>query len=217
MPLAKPERDVLERLKTQWESTGTADEGLLRYYQGRQRLEQIGLTIPPSLRRFAVIANWPRVVVDTIVGRQRVRSLILPGEELANPQLQAIYDGSNLAAHLKMFNRDRCIYGRALLSVGSNESDPSLPLVRVESPREMTADRERRPSRTGATATAPEYRVVLGHGEGPASAYCGDYGGLTREGTPGTRSNGGCGTCALHGATCCNGEGLVQCAWCGRR
>ena len=67
MPLAKPERDVLERLKAQWESAGTADEGMLRYYQGRQRLEQIGLTIPPSLRRFVVVANWPRVVVDTIV------------------------------------------------------------------------------------------------------------------------------------------------------
>jgi hypothetical protein len=38
-----------------------------------------------------------------------------------------------------MFNRDRMIYGRAFMSVGANEDNPELPLVRVESPREMVA------------------------------------------------------------------------------
>jgi hypothetical protein len=64
---------------------------------------------------------------------------VLPGEETADPRLRAIWDASNLDAHVKMFNRDRMIYGRAFMSVGTNEDDPSLPLVRVESPREMTA------------------------------------------------------------------------------
>jgi hypothetical protein len=38
-----------------------------------------------------------------------------------------------------MFNRDRMIFGRSFLSVGTNEDSSELPLVRVESPREMTA------------------------------------------------------------------------------
>src|SRR5690625_1278541 len=97
----------------------------------------LGLAIPPSLRHFQVVANWPRVLVDTIERRQKVRSLVLPGEETADPRLQSIWDASNLSAHLRMFNRDRLIYGRAFLSVGTNESAPGLPLVRVESPREM--------------------------------------------------------------------------------
>ena len=140
MALSKRERETLDRLRQQWEATGTEDELHLRYYQGRQRLEQIGLTIPPSLRRFTVVANWPRVVADTIVGRQRVRSLILPGEETADPRLRTIWDANNLGAHVKMFNRDRCVYGRAFLSVGTNERNPEMPLVRVESPREVVAE-----------------------------------------------------------------------------
>jgi hypothetical protein len=111
---------------------------MLRYYQGQQRVEQLGMAIPPNMRRFLVIAELAarrRRHVD----RQNVRSLILPGEETADPQLRAIWDASNLDAHVKMFNRDRMIYGRAFMSVGANEDDPSLPLVRVESPREMTA------------------------------------------------------------------------------
>ena len=155
MALSRAESDALDSLKSKWEATGTDDERLLRYYKGQQRFEQIGLTIPPSLRRFVVIANWPRVVVDTIVGRQRVRSLILPGEETADPRLRAIWDASNMQAHLKMFNRDRCVYGRAFLSVGSNESDPALPLIRVESPREMVADVDAR--REVITAAARFY------------------------------------------------------------
>lgn len=139
MALSPTEIDLIERLKRNLDATATDDERLLRYFQGRQRLEQLGMAIPPSMRRFLVISNWGRVVVGTKADRQQVRSLLLPGEETADPTLRSIWDGSNLDAHVQMFNRDRMIYGRAFLSVGSNETDPATPLVRVESPREMTA------------------------------------------------------------------------------
>ena len=139
MALSPTEIDLIEKLKRNLDATATDDERLLRYFQGRQRVEQLGMAIPPDMRRFLVIANWGRVVVGTKADRQQVRSLFLPGEETADPTLRNIWDGSNLDAHVQMFNRDRMIYGRAFLSVGSNEADSSLPLVRVESPREMTA------------------------------------------------------------------------------
>jgi len=116
------------------------DELLWRYYTGQQRVEQLGMAIPPSMRRFLVVANWCRTLVDTKNQRQQVRSLILPGEETADPRLRAIWDASNLSAHVAMFNADRMVYGRAFMSVGTNAEDPSLPWVRVESPREMSAD-----------------------------------------------------------------------------
>lgn len=115
------------------------DELLLRYYRGKQRVEQLGMAIPPSMRKFLVIANWCRTLVDTTNSRQQVRSLILPGQETDDARLRAIWDASNLSAHVSMFNADRMIYGRAFMSVGANEDDRNLPWVRVESPREMTA------------------------------------------------------------------------------
>lgn len=139
MALTPSEVALIERMHRDLDANASNDAKMLRYYQGQQRVEQLGMAIPPSMRRFLVIANWPRVVVDTGVDRQNVRALILPGEETADPQLRAIWDASNLDAHVKMFNRDRRIYGRAYMSVGTNESNASLPLIRVESPREMTA------------------------------------------------------------------------------
>jgi hypothetical protein len=141
--LTPSEVDTLDRLKLRLESRNLDDELLLRYYKGRQRVEQLGMAIPPAMRRFLVITNWCRTVVDTINDRQQVRSLILPGEETADPQLRAIWDANNLSAHLSMFNRDRMIYGRAFMSVGTNKDNSDLPYVRVESPREMSAEIDR--------------------------------------------------------------------------
>lgn len=140
MALSPTEIQTIDRLHQQWSSTWTRDELMLRYYQGRQRVEHLGLAIPAEMRRFLVIANWCRTVVDTTDNRQQVRALILPGEEQADPRLREIWDANNLSAHVSMFNVDRQVYGRAFMSVGSNEDDPSLPLVRVESPREMVAE-----------------------------------------------------------------------------
>ena len=139
MALTPSEVDLIARLYRDYESNRTTDELNLRYYRGLQRVEQLGMAIPPAMRKFLVIANWCRTQVDTINDRQQVRSLILPGEEKADPQLRAMWDANNMTAHVGMFNRDRMIFGRAFMSVGTNEDNPELPLVRVESPREMTA------------------------------------------------------------------------------
>lgn len=139
MALTPEEVALIDRHRVRLDANAWQDELLLRYYQGRQRVEQLGMAIPPSMRRFLVVANWCRTQVDTINSRQQVRSLTLPGEETADPRLRAIWDASNMSAHVSMFNTDRMVYGRAFMSVGANEFDKSLPWVRVESPREMTA------------------------------------------------------------------------------
>ena len=155
MALTPSEVETIDRLKRSLDARTLDDELLLRYYLGRQRVEQLGMAIPPAMRRFLVITNWCRTVVDTINSRQQVRSLILPGEETTDPRLRDIWDSNDLSAHLQMFNRDRMIYGRAFMSVGANEENGDLPFVRVESPREMVAEVDRR--REVITAAARFY------------------------------------------------------------
>ena len=156
MALSADEINLLGRLRARVGQQRKNDELLLRYYQGRQRVEQLGMAIPPEMRRFLVITNWCRTVVDTINDRQQVRSLILPGKETADPALRAIWDANNLSAHTAMFNADRMIFGRAFMSVGTNEDDDDLPLIRVESPRQMAAIIDTR--KETITAAARFYR-----------------------------------------------------------
>lgn len=164
MVLTPDEITLITQLRNRQSATVNSDELMLRYYRGRQRVEHLGMAIPPAMRRFLVIANWCRTYVDTINDRQQVRSLILPGNETADPRLRAIWDASNLSAHVAMFNVDRMVYGRAFMSVGANEQDPELPLVRVESPREMVADVDVRRERINAAA---RFYGVHANGQGP--------------------------------------------------
>ncbi|MDN7120294.1 phage portal protein [Nocardioides sp. ChNu-153] len=138
MALDQSEIDLLNRLRARLGARRRHDELMWRYYLGQQRIEQLGMAIPPEMRRFLVITNWCRTLVDTINDRQQVRSLVLPGQETADGDLRAIWDANNLSAHFSMFNIDRQVFGRGFLTVGSNERDEDLPLVRVESPRQMT-------------------------------------------------------------------------------
>lgn len=168
MALTSDEATLIERHRADLAQFATADELNLRYYQGRQRVEQLGMAIPPAMRKFLVIANWPRVVADTTNSRQQMRWMILPGAEEADPQLRDIGDASDLSTQFSMFNRDRLIYGRGFLSVGANEDDPSLPLIRAESPREISVFFDARLER--ATSAARFYGIDQLTKFGPTNA-----------------------------------------------
>lgn len=167
MALTPSELKTLDKLQLKLTRTNYTDELLLRYYRGQQRVEQLGMAIPPNMRKFLVIANWSRVVVDTINDRQQVRSLILPGEETADPALRAIWDANNMASHFRMFNLDRLIFGRGYLSVGSNEGNRALPFIRAESPREMVADID---VRREVVTSAARFYGTDDNGYGPTHA-----------------------------------------------
>lgn len=175
MALTAEEMALIDKLKRQLDATAVDDERHEKYYRGLQQVEQLGMAIPPKMRQFLVVANWPRVVVDTVVARQQLRGMFLPGEDTLNPELEAISLASNLTAHLKMFNRDRRVFGRAFMSVGTNENDPNLPLIRAESPREMAAFID--PRLEIVTSAARFYGVNQETGESPTNLalYLPDY------------------------------------------
>lgn len=174
MALSPSEIALIDELRQQHDTRWIEDERLFRYYRLKQRIEHLGMAIPPQMRRFLVVANWPRVVVKTIAGRQRVRSMILPGEETADASLRAIWDASNLTAQTRMFRRDALICGRAFMSVGTNEANRGLPFVRVESPREMEAKIDVR--REAMVAAARFYGTdKMGSGPTNLTLYMPDY------------------------------------------
>lgn len=139
MALSDDELDLIAALRKKLDSTKRQDELMWRYYRLQQRIEQLGMAIPPEMRNFMVVANWARTLVDGIRDRQQLRFMTLPGEEDADPDLREIAEANDLDARIETFNMDRLIYGRAFMSVGTNEDDADLPLMRVESPRQMSA------------------------------------------------------------------------------
>ena len=57
MALTPSEEDQIERMKRDLDANAVNDERMLRYYRCLQRVEQLGMAIPPSMRRFLVVVN----------------------------------------------------------------------------------------------------------------------------------------------------------------
>ena len=140
MALTSDEIALLERHRRDLHSTTAQDLLMAAYADGEQALSLLGMAVPgEAYERLAFAVQWPGMFVEQIESRQDVRALILPGDETADPRLAEAWDANNLDADLSMFLWDRYVYGRAFMSCGSNEDDASMPLLHVESPREMSA------------------------------------------------------------------------------
>jgi hypothetical protein len=56
--LSDDEKTLLSRLQIKVGRTSRRNKLLEAYYEGEQRVEQLGMAIPPELRRFLTIAAW---------------------------------------------------------------------------------------------------------------------------------------------------------------
>lgn len=137
--LSDEETAIATRLGSSMAARRKVDARLDAYYEGSRRLEQIGLAVPPELRRFETAVNWPRVVVDEVEHRLDVKALRLPGEAGASAVLREGWESNNLDSESPLLHKEAMILGRGFVSVGTNEEDKNHPLITVEPPRQMVA------------------------------------------------------------------------------
>ena len=138
------EKSLHDRMTSEFGKISRVDELHEKYYEGRQRLEHIGLAVPPELRRFETVVNIPRVAVDEVERRLDVKSLMLPGSDTADDGLREGWDANNLDSESPLLHKDALTFGRGFVTVGSNEDDREHPLITVEPTRQMTCIVDRR-------------------------------------------------------------------------
>jgi hypothetical protein len=146
--------DTLTRLESSVKASEAADLRHDAYYEGSQRLEHLGLAVPPELRRFETVVNWPRLTVDSLEERLDIESFFLPGDTGTALDVWEGWEFNNLDEESQLAHVDTFIFGRSYICVGSNEDDRDHPLTTVESPREMVATRD---PRTGKITEAARF------------------------------------------------------------
>jgi hypothetical protein len=167
--LSDGERVVLAELEARLTESTTELDRLDGYYEGAQRLEQLGLAIPPQLQRFTVIVAWPQIAVDAVDERLDVEGFRWPDTEDADEDLWRIWQANDLDEQAQQAHLDALIYGRSYVCVGANEADKDTPLITAESPREVVTVQDPRTrvtraalrlwkdDRTGENASATLY------------------------------------------------------------
>jgi Phage portal protein, SPP1 Gp6-like len=125
------------------------------YYEGQQALSYMAPELLAELsdRIRQVVINWPRLVVDSLEERLDVEGFRLAGEAEADTRLWEWWQANDLDEESQLGHLDALIMRRAYVIVGSRtgpnvdddaDGDEDAPLITVESPLEVFAERDPR-------------------------------------------------------------------------
>jgi hypothetical protein len=110
------------------------------YYDGLQKMQDLGISIPPSLAGLRTVIGWPRIGVDALSNRCRVEGFRYPGATDTDEDLWGIWQSNNLDSEAQLAHLDALIYGRCYLVIGpGDDTTQGQPLITAESPTTMTA------------------------------------------------------------------------------
>lgn len=139
LALTRAEADLIDYHLNQLARYETHNALAAAYYEGRQRVKHLGISIPPSLRDIEVVVGWPGTVVDVLEER-----LDWLGWTSANGDdvlgLDDIARQNDLDVESGLGHLDALIYGLGFVVVGAGFEGEPQPLITVESPRTVTGE-----------------------------------------------------------------------------
>lgn len=147
MSLSKDEKAVFDEARSALAASSHQTETLNGYAEGVQRLESLGLAIPPELEHFTVIAAWAPEPVKATEARLDAVGFRIADSGSADRLLQEIWQYNNMDERQSFVHFESMALRRSYVCVGTNEEDRDYPLITVESPREMIALRDPRTHR----------------------------------------------------------------------
>jgi Phage portal protein, SPP1 Gp6-like len=109
------------------------------YYDGMQKMQNLGISIPPQLAQLRTVVGWPQVGVDAIVHRLRIEGFRYPGKTDVDDDLMGIWQQNNLDGEAPLVHLEALVSGRAYLVVGTpaDGENNGQPIITAESPRNM--------------------------------------------------------------------------------
>lgn len=127
------------------------------YYEGRQPLSYMAPELIRELneRLRQLVINWPRLVVDALEERLDVEGFRFSDVSEADTDLWDIWQANDLDEESQLLHVDALVLGRAYTIIGANEADPAHPLITVESPLEVYAERD--PRTRGVVAAVKQW------------------------------------------------------------
>lgn len=146
--LTEEEAATVKRLENKIQKRRKIYELLDQYREGVQRLQHIGLAVPPNLRQFETVINVPRMAVEEVKRRMDVRALITSEGESDDKDLREIWNRSNLDSQLPLLVDDALTYGIGYVSVSADESRRAR--IVVEHAPDVAVDRDMRTQRVTA-------------------------------------------------------------------
>lgn len=116
------------------------------YYEGKQRLKDLNISVPPMLKLVNSVVGWAGTAVDILEERLDFEGYI-GGDQFG---LNDIYRANELDLEASLGHKDALIYGTGFVFVGKGMEGEPDPLITIESPKKSTAIYDMRSRRIAA-------------------------------------------------------------------
>jgi Phage portal protein, SPP1 Gp6-like len=152
MSLTYDELGLIQTLVKQLRAHDAKNSEVERYYEGKNRLKDLNISIPPSLRLVDSVVGWAGTAVDVLEERLDLEGFI-GGDTLG---LNDVFRANELDLEASLGHKDALIYGTGFVFVGKGRPDMGEPdeLVTIESPKKATALYDMRSRRAVAALLA---------------------------------------------------------------
>lgn len=135
------------RLRQDFSRFAGANAEKAKYYDGKQKLKDLGISLPPQMRFIDTVLGWPGTVVDALEER-------LDFEGWDSKELDLTFQTNDLDVSSSTAHLDALIFGTSFITVTSGrEGEPDV-VVSVVSPNDMVVTRD---NRTGRVIEACQY------------------------------------------------------------
>lgn len=148
-----PDEDAL--LSRMWaEVLGKKRRNELRsaYFDGKKRLDQMGISIPPPMREFAAVVGWPQKTCTVLARRLRPEGFTLQGDSSLSDDLDLVFSSNEMAAAERQAILSAVKHSVSFVFVtrGDTSVGEPDPLITVRSALDATAVVDPRSRRTVA-------------------------------------------------------------------
>jgi hypothetical protein len=119
---------------------------LERYYEGKNKLKDLRISIPPQLTTVETVVGWAGTAVDVLEERLDLEGFIA-ADTLG---INEIFRANELDLESSLAHKDALVFGTGFVTVGRGRDGEADPLITIESPKKMTAIYDLRTRRVSA-------------------------------------------------------------------
>jgi hypothetical protein len=146
MSLSFDEVRLLDYLTEKLQKHDPKNYVLQRYYEGRNKLKDLRISIPPQLTAVETVVGWAGTAVDVLEERLDFEGYLDPADLGVNE----IFRANELDLESSMGHKDALVYGTGFVTIGRGMEGEPDPLITIESPKKMTCLHDLRTRRLSA-------------------------------------------------------------------
>jgi hypothetical protein len=134
MSLSFDEVRLLDYLTEKLQKHDPKNYVLQRYYEGRNKLKDLRISIPPQLTAVETVVGWAGTAVDVLEERLDFEGYLDPSDLGVNEMFRA----NELDLESSMGHKDALVFGTGFVTIGRGMDGEPDPLITIESPKKMT-------------------------------------------------------------------------------